>query len=183
MHTETHYVLLHDLTIPNSYAVALRQGDQITEVQRATGNLRVGLDVAPLSRASMARPDDGADRVTWQDYAVVRGVPYSEAVNLDLADLRERADAEPEPAPQVEAGAMPAEADRKAVWVDYAAARMLTLGRDFTPDTARDRAQTATKAALMAAFGPQATDADLEAFLADSDQQDGDAAEPEKVQG
>lgn len=169
MYTETHYVLLHDLRIPNSYAVSLREGDKITEAQRSTGNLRVGLDVAPLSRASMARPDDEADRVVWQDYAVVRGIPYDEAVNLDRADLISRADAEPDPEPVVEAATPPAEADRKALWVDFAAQQMLLAGRGFTLDGARDRAQAATKAELMAAFGPDATEETRDAFMADDE--------------
>jgi hypothetical protein len=105
----------------------------------------------------MERPADDADRAEWQNYAVVQGVPYEEAVNLDRADLVRRVDRAPESeaAPGADAEP-PAETDRKAVWVDYGAARVsrATEGR-VTVAEARDRLSSATKAELMQAFGPE----------------------------
>lgn len=103
MFTPTQYRMLHDLPIPNSYAVGLRAGDQITEQQRETGGLVVGKDVEPLDSDVMARPEDDADRAAWQNYAVVRGVPYDDAINLDRDQLiarEEVAATAPKPAPR-----------------------------------------------------------------------------------
>jgi hypothetical protein len=150
------YVLLRDYKVPDSpYAVALRAGDEITELGRVNAGLVVGLDVRPLSDAVMPRPADDAPRSAWQDYAVVRGVPYAEAVDMDAAELRNRLETQ-DPAPEENnAGDLPTEGDRKQRWVDYAVLSVMqSSGGQVNEETARDRVSGLTKADLIEIFGP-----------------------------
>jgi hypothetical protein len=154
------YTLMHDLPIPGTYAAALRAGDEITEQGRVAAGLVVGIDVLPLRDDVLARPGDDDPRAAWQDYAVVRGVPYDEAVNLDAAELRTRVDAEPEGAREA---AMPETGDRKNVWQDFAVTQIVgATGGKVDAGTARDRISPLTKAELMEVFGPDAQDPDTD---------------------
>lgn len=147
------YVALRDLKAPGSdYVYALRTGDELTEIARANSGWVVGVDVQPLRDDSMPRPADDAPRSAWQDYAVVRGVPYSEAVDLDTAELRERIETQPEA--EEETGVRPEPGDRKAAWVSYAISEIVReTGGQVDEGTARDRAASLTKAELIEVFG------------------------------
>jgi hypothetical protein len=149
------YVALRDLKIPGSdYAYALRAGDELTEIARANSRWVVGVDVAPLRTDSMPRPADDAPRSAWQDYAVVQGVPYSEAVDLDAAELRERIETRSDDAPTA-AGQVPEAGDRKAAWVDYATSEIVRESAGQVDEaTARERAGSLTKADLVEVFSP-----------------------------
>jgi hypothetical protein len=152
------YVAMRDIRIPDSYAYAARAGDDVTETQRVNLRLVVGVDITPLTRDAMPRPEDDADRRAWQDYAVVRGVPYDEAVNLDRGELTKRVDAaDKQLAEPVNAGEMPAEGDPKADWAEYAAIEVLRrTGGAVSLEEARERVKGRTKADLVSAFGPNA---------------------------
>jgi hypothetical protein len=153
------YVVNRDVRIPGTYAYALRTGDEITEAGRQQRGLVVGVDVTPLRNDVMARPADGDPRSAWQDYAVVQGVPYAEAVDLDAAELRNRIETQADAPEPANAGEMPDASDRKAAWVDYAALQIVgATGGQVDVDTARDRAADRTKADLIEAFGPDAQD-------------------------
>jgi hypothetical protein len=158
MRPPAQYVALHDIQGQDTYAFAARTGDDVTEAQRVNLGLVVGVDISPLSPDAMQRPADDAPRSEWQNYAVVRGVPYSEAVDLDTAELRNRLetrDDDPDSdARSVNAGTRPAAGDKKDRWVDYAAIQIVqrTGGRVST-ETAQARAAEMTKAELAEAFG------------------------------
>jgi hypothetical protein len=152
---------------PDSYAYAARTGDDMTEMQRRNLHLTVGVDVSPLTKDAMPRPADDAERVDWQNFAVVQGVPYEEAVNLDRAELMERLEVQETPeAPSAGGSGMPAETDLKAAWIDYAASEIFrgTAGQ-VTMEQGNERASAATKAELIAAFGPNATPEARSPFL------------------
>lgn len=154
------YLALHDIKIPDSYAYRYRAGDELTELARVHLGLVVGVDVEPLRTDAMARPADDADRATWQDYAVVRGVPYTEAVNLDRKELMARLETAEDPADPANAGAQPAEADRKQRWVDYAVLEIIrATGGQVSQEQAADRLAEMTKADLIAVFGPEPDEA------------------------
>lgn len=162
------YVALRDIQIPDSYAFAARAGDDMTEVQRANRGLTVGLDVRPLRTDSMPRPADDADRKAWQDYAVVRGVPYAEAVNLDRADLLKRVDGmdDGDGGGESDLTAMPDQADLKARWHEYARLEVLReVGGTVPEETVQARLAELTKAELMALFGPEANTDDRASFM------------------
>lgn len=159
MRAPAQYMALHDIQVPGSYAFAARTGDDVTEMQRVNLKLVVGVDVRPLTPEAMPRPADDADRGEWQNYAVVRGVPYEEAVNLDRGELLERIElAEDESEQQAVASGMPETDALKAAWVEWAETEILrsTAGQ-VSPQEAHDRAAGATKAKLIEAFGPEAT--------------------------
>lgn len=152
------YVALRDIRIPDSYAHAARAGDGVNETQRVNLHLIVGVDLMPLTRDAMPRPGEDADRRAWQDYAVVRGVPYEEAVNLDRSELLKRVEsADKQLADPINAGEMPAEGDSKAAWADYAAIEILRRTGGAVPlEEARERVKGRTKADLVSAFGSNA---------------------------
>lgn len=154
MRATPHYVLIRDFKVPGSdFAVALRTGDEITEEQRATAGLIIGLDVTPLSADVVARPGDDADRAEWQDYAVARGVPYAEAVNLDVKDLQAREEVQADPEPVVPD--MPEASAVKATWVEYGAQQSVLAGQGrVTLEQARAGLADRTKADLIEIFGP-----------------------------
>lgn len=154
------YTLLRDFKVPGSpYVTALRAGDEITEAGRLNAGLVVGLDVTPLRDDVIARPADDAPRSAWQDYAVSRGVPYTEAADLDAAELRSRLETQESPAAADNAGTMPEPGDRKQRWADYATLEIVhQTGGQVAPDTARERVSGLTKAELVDKFGPDSTD-------------------------
>lgn len=98
MRAPAQYVALRDIKLPDSYAYAARAGDDVTESQRANLSLEVGLDVEPLTPDAMPKPPKDAPRSEWQSYAVVRGVPYAEAVDLDRDALMAAVEAKDAPA-------------------------------------------------------------------------------------
>lgn len=156
MRAPADYIAKHDIQIPGSYGFGYRTGDEMIEAARVNLGLVVGVDVDPLRPDVMARPADDAERSAWQDYAVVRGVPYAEAVNLDRQELQQRLEPGDETAAaEAEAVATPTDGDRKPVWVDYAASELTRRsGGRIDSDLARVRVAEATKADLIAAFGP-----------------------------
>lgn len=186
MRPHADYVALRDIKVPDSYAFAARAGHDVTEAQRINLNLIVGddpatADIAPTSPNAMNRPDDDADRLQWQNYAVVRGVPFDEAVNLDRSELVKRAGREPD-APTGTVALRPEPGDKKAAWVEHAVGRIMTEtnGR-VGPALARERAEAATKADLLAAFGPDAAPDAAKPFLAEPEPEtvdDAGAASP-----
>jgi hypothetical protein len=154
MRAPADYVALRDLKVPGSdYAYTARAGDEITEAARGNSGWVVGQDVRALRPDSMPRPDDADDRRAWQDYAVVRGVPYAEALTLDRADLMARVDSMGEEAPEAEPLAQPEDKASKAAWVDYAAALLETRNPAGATDDLRASLQDMTKAELVATFG------------------------------
>lgn len=180
------YMALRDIPIPDSYAFAARQGDDVFEDQRLNLGLVVGLDIEPQSGTAMERPAEDAERLDWQNYAVVRGVPYSEAANLDRDALVKRVrQAEKEGAP-AEAYTMPEPADRKDRWQDYAAGQVVrrTQGR-VTRDEARDRMKAMTKDQLVQAFGPDGDGGPTELYdaPAEGDASSQHSADPVADQG
>lgn len=151
------YVVLRDLRGPGSdFAYAARAGDEITEDTRANAGWTVGADVRAMRPDSMPRPDDADDRRAWQDYAVVRGVPYSDAVALDRADLISRIDSLGDQPAEDAAPEVPEEKAAKSAWVDYAVAETTFFHPDADADAVRERAGAMTKADLVATFGPEA---------------------------
>lgn len=158
MRPNADYVALRDIKVPGSYAYAARAGDDVTEVQRINLGLAVGVDITPLTREAMPRPEAEADRRAWQDYAVVRGVPYTEAVNLDRGELIKRVEsADKQEAEPLNAGRMPEESARKDAWSEYAAIEVLRRTGGSVPlEEARERVKGKTKADLVEAFGPNA---------------------------
>lgn len=172
------YVALRDIKAPDSYAYAARAGHDVTEMQRVNLHLTVGVDVLPLTTTAMERPADDADRRQWQDYAVVRGVPYDEAVNLDRAELLSRIkDAEKQDAEPLSAGTMPGKTDKADRWREYAALEILRrTGGTVTHDEARERVKNRTRNDLIDAFGPDAAPG-AEADLIATDQPPGPAAQ------
>jgi hypothetical protein len=147
------YKALRDLKVPGSaYAFAAREGDDITENARDNAGWVVGLDVEPLRDDVMERPADDAPRSTWQNYAVVRGVPYAEAADLDRKELQKRLETQPEE-PPADAGAMPAESDLKAAWVEYAVTELTKADPAVDPEQVRTLANKRTKQELIDIFG------------------------------
>jgi hypothetical protein len=160
------YRALRHITPEGSWAAAFNVGDDVTEDQRRNLRLVVGEDVTPLSDTVMHRPADDDDRAEWQDYAVVRGVPYDEARTLDRAELITRVGNPPDDSN----GAVPlapAASDRKAVWAEFAAHRIVLDSRGQVDlGAARTRANAASKDDLIAAFGPDGGDEQRTPFLA-----------------
>jgi hypothetical protein len=157
------YVALHDLQVPDTFVFAARTGDDVTEAQRVNLGLVVGVDVRPLRTDSMARPNDDAERSAWQDYAVVQGVPYTEAVDLDRAELIKRIDRQDEEGP-ADPTTMPEPGALKAEWLEYAVVQVMGAAGVIEQE-ARDRLAGLTKAELIDAFGPEDADGDWDHLL------------------
>lgn len=166
MRPQAEYRALRDIKPDGSWALAFTVGQDVTEDQRANLGLVVGEDVTPITDTAMHRPADDDDRLEWQNYAVVRGVPLDEASALDRPELIKRVGNPPDDTN----GAVPlapGEADRKALWAEYAAHRIVldTAGR-VDLGTARTRANAASKPDLVAAFGRDGTDGHRAPFYA-----------------
>lgn len=178
MKPKADYVALHDVQIPNSYAFAARTGDELTADVAENLGLVVGLDITPLRADVVPEPDADADRLAWQAYAVQVGVPYAEASLLDLKDLKSQskkyaADAGKQAEVAASVGVMPEASAPKAAWVEYAAAELAKVGAD--PEFARQHAADHTKADLITALGPDATEQTRGDFLAAAGDAEGSA--------
>lgn len=160
MRPPAQYRALHDIQVPDSYAFAARAGDDVTEAQRQNLRLIVGddpafADITPLTASAMERPDDEADRMEWQNYAVVVGaVSFEDAQALDRPALIKAVGKDPGLGEGITA-LRPTDGDRKGLWVAYAA-ETLTRDHGWTLDEARARAESYTKGDLQAAFGEPA---------------------------
>lgn len=88
MKPPTKYTALRDIKPdPLGYAYSHRIGDDVEPSVVENLKLRVGVDVAVADATVIPRPDDDADRLAWEAYAIGQGMPVAEAQNASHADL------------------------------------------------------------------------------------------------
>lgn len=165
MRPHAEYRALRGIKAEGSWAYAFQPGDDVTEDQRANLGLVVGEDVTPLSDNVMHRPADDDDRMEWQNYAVVRGMTVEEARTMDREELV-AAVGNPPDASNGTVPLAPSASDRKALWAEFVAHRIVLDTRgEVDLGTARKRSNAATKDELVAAFGLDGTDDLRAAFM------------------
>lgn len=120
MKPPTKYTALHDIKPdPLGYAFSHRTGDDVDPAVVENLKLRVGVDVMPADPTVIPRPDEDADRMTWEAYAIGQGMPVESAQNAERDELIMQFPAEENPQPKSTVALPPARNASTEEWTKY----------------------------------------------------------------
>lgn len=130
MRPPTKFTALRDIKPdPLGYAYSHRAGDAVEPAVVENLRLRVGVDVMPVDATVIPRPDDDADRSTWEAYAIGQGMDVRAAQNSERDELVMLYPAE---APRSDVQALPpARNASKEDWVKYVSKTYLAKESDL----------------------------------------------------
>lgn len=131
------FTALKDIQAPGTTVFGYRRGDPVRADVVENWGLTLDDDVcegnlpndAPVTPAAV-RPDEGANRATWEAWAVANGMSAEDAADAPMDDLQAAGPQEP--------GERPADSAKKADWAAYVVAQ--GADEDWANATGRTKA-------------------------------------------